>query len=52
MSDLQGIQNEYSGYSEVKNYNPDGDQPISLTPEHIAQISSLIQDLRSKFIAS
>ena len=52
MGDLQGIQNEYSGYNEVKNYNPDGDQPISLTPEHVAQISSLVQALRSKFIAS
>jgi hypothetical protein len=50
--DLQDIQNEYAAYSEVKNFNPDGDQPIALTPEHIAQISSLVQDLRSKFIAS
>lgn len=52
ISDLDVIQKEYSGYSEVKNFNPDGDQPISLTPEHIAQISSLVQDLRAKFIAS
>lgn len=52
ISDLDVIQKEYAGYSEVKNFNPDGDQPISLTPEHIAQISSLVQDLRAKFIAS
>jgi len=50
--DLQSIQTEYSAYSEVKNYNPDSDQPIVLSPEHIAQISSLVQDLRSKFIAA
>jgi hypothetical protein len=52
VTDLDAIQKEYAAYSEVKNFNPDGDQPISLTPEHIAQISSLVQDLRAKFIAS
>lgn len=50
--DLQAVQNEYSAYSEVKNYNPDGDQPIMLSPEHIAQISSLVQDLRAKYISA
>jgi hypothetical protein len=49
---LQSVQNTYSAYSEVKNYNPDSDQPISLTPDHIAQVSNLVQDLRNKFIAS
>jgi hypothetical protein len=51
-TDLQAIQNNYAGYTEVKNYNPDGDQALSLTPEHIAQISGMVQDLRNKLIAS
>jgi hypothetical protein len=50
--DLQAIQDEYVTYTEVKNFNPDGDQPIILSPEHIAQVSSLVQDLRTKFIAN
>jgi hypothetical protein len=50
--DLQGIQDTYAAYSEVKNYNPDSDKSIALTPDHVAQISSMIQDLRAKFIAS
>jgi len=52
LTDLQVIQNNYAGYSEVKSYNPDSDQTITLTPEHLAQISGLVQDLRNKLIAS
>jgi hypothetical protein len=51
-TDLQSIQTIYAGYNEVKSYNPDGDQPMSLTPEHIAQISGQVQDMRNKLIAS
>lgn len=50
--DLQGIQNTYSSFDEVKNYNPDSDKSISLTPDHINQISKMIEDLRSKFSAA
>ncbi len=50
--DLQNLQNTYTSFSEVKDYNPDSDKSISLTPEHINQISGMIQDLRSKFLAA
>ncbi len=52
IKEMQAMQDTYAAYSEVKNYNPDGDQPIVLTPDHIAQISNMVQDLRAKFIAS
>ncbi len=50
--DLQGLQNTYGAFSEVKNYNPDSDKSISLTPDHIDQVSKMISDLRTKLLGA
>jgi len=52
MAQLKDIKTTYSGFDEVKSYNPDSEQPISLTPDHVTELGKAIQTLRSKFIAS
>ena len=49
---LKTVQVAFAAFDEVKNYNEDSDKPVSLTPEHIAQLSALIEKVRSSFLAS
>jgi hypothetical protein len=52
LTELNVIKKAYDGYDEVKSYNPDSEQPVILTPEHIDQLGEVVKTLRSKFIAS
>jgi ABC-type transporter Mla subunit MlaD len=48
---LNQIKATYDGFDEVKSYNPDSDQIINLTNDHLDQLGKLINALRDKFIA-
>jgi len=52
VAQLKDIKTSYDSFNEVKSYNPDSEQPVSLTPEHVSELGKAIQSLRSKFIAS
>ena len=52
VTDLNTIKAAYDEFAEVKSYNPDGEQPIILTAEHVSQLGVMVKTLRSKFIAA
>jgi len=52
VTELKTIKTAYDAFDEVKTYNPDSEQPISLTADHIGQLGGLIQTLRGKFVAA
>jgi hypothetical protein len=52
VTELKTIKASYEAFDEVKSHNPDSDELISLTPEHIGQLGTTIKTLRSKFVAS
>ncbi len=52
ITELKTIKTAYEAFDEVKTYNPDSEQPISLNAEHIGQLNDLIQTLRGKFVAA
>ncbi|HSY77197.1 MAG TPA: hypothetical protein VK890_10095 [Bacteroidia bacterium] len=52
VTELKTIKTSYEAFDEVKSHNPDSDELISLTPEHISQLGATIKTLRSKFVAS
>ena len=52
ITDLNTIKAAYDEFAEVKSYNPDSEQPINLTAEHVSQLGAMIKTLRSKFIAA
>ncbi|MGP8215412.1 MAG: hypothetical protein ACLQQ4_07605 [Bacteroidia bacterium] len=52
ISDLNTVKASYDAFDEVKSYNPDSEQPVVLTSDHISQLGAVIRTLRSKFVAS
>lgn len=52
ITDLNTIKAAYDEFAEVKSYNPDSEQPINLTAEHVSQLGAMVKTLRSKFIAA
>jgi hypothetical protein len=52
ITDLKTIKTSFDGFDEVKSYNPDSEEPVALTPDHIGQLGAVIKTLRSKFVAS
>lgn len=52
VADLNTIKAAYGEFSEVKSYNPDSEQPITLTSEHVSQLGALVKTLRGKFVAA
>jgi len=51
ISQLKEIKDAFDSFDEVKSFNPDSEEPVSLTPEHVTQLGKLIQTLHGKFLA-
>jgi hypothetical protein len=51
INQLNEIKASYNSFDEVKTFNPDSEEPVSLTPAHVTELGKLIQTLHGKFLA-
>lgn len=51
ISQLKELKTTYEGFDEVKSFNPDSTEPVSLTADHVTQLGKLIEALHTKFLA-